>query len=78
MGESITLLNIIFELFPLLLCFLCTPFSLTNIIIGIVNINSCPIQPFIPVWILITGVILFIPTTIGCLYVSLISLRDHW
>jgi hypothetical protein len=76
MGENITLLYLIFELFPLILCFICTPFSLTNIIIGIVNINSCSIQPLIPIWILVTGIILFIPTTIACLYVSLIYLRS--
>jgi hypothetical protein len=70
MGESITLLSMLCMLYPLILCLLCTPFSLTNFLIGVINISSCPSQPLIPIWILVTGIILFIPTVTGCLYVS--------
>ena len=73
MGDRATFLYLIVELFPLILCFISVPLSLTDIIIGIVNINSCPIQPLIPIWILVTGIILFIPSTIACLSVSLIK-----
>ena len=76
MGENITLLYIIVQLFPLILCFICAPFSLINIIIGIVNIKSCPVQTLIPIWILVVGIILLIPTAIACLTVSLIDLRS--
>lgn len=70
MGDRITLLYILFKLFPLILCLFCIPFCLTTFIIGVINIRSCPVQPLIPIWILVTGVILFIPTLTACLCVS--------
>jgi len=70
MGEGITVLYILYMLFPLILSLLCTPLCLTTFIIGVINISSCPIQPLIPIWILVIGIILFIPTATGCLCVS--------
>lgn len=70
MGDNITLLYIIYELYALILSFLCTPIALIDFLIGVININSCSIQPFIPIWILLTGIFLFIPSTTAFLYVS--------
>ncbi len=70
MGDRITLLYILFKIFPLILCLFCIPFCLTTFIIGVINIRACPVQPLIPIWILVTGVILFIPTLTACLRVS--------
>lgn len=70
MGDGVTLLYIIVVLFPLILSLFCTPFALITFFIGIININSCSIQPLIPIWILITSLILFIPTTTAFLYVD--------
>jgi hypothetical protein len=70
MGESVTLLYLFVSLFPLIVCMFCAPFCLTNVIIGAINIGSCPIQPFIPLWILVTGLILSIPTVTCSVCVS--------
>ena len=70
MGDGITPLYIFISLFPLILCIFCTPFCVTTFIIGIINIGSCPIQPLIPLWILIVGIILSIPTVTCSVCVS--------
>jgi hypothetical protein len=70
MGDGITPLYLVITLFPLIFSFLCTPFCLTAFIIGVTNIGSCPIQPLIPIWIIITGCILFTPTMTSLACVS--------
>ena len=48
-----------------LLLILIGPVSIAEFIVGIVNIDNCPIQPMIPIWLVVTAVfnIIFILLT---------------
>lgn len=53
----------------LIVCIFLTCFiSTAQIIVGITNINECRLQPFIPIWLVVSGIINIIFSSLRILY----------